>query len=49
MKPEHEKQIQSDELAGDRIFAACFACVFYSLAIFDGWLTRLCRKLKGRK
>lgn len=49
MKPEHEYEIQPSNHWLDRALANCFMACFLALAVVDGWLNCLCRKLKGRK
>lgn len=50
MKPPHnpdpEHQAQRDELAGDRIFAACFYGFWLALAVIDGLLSKFSRWIK---
>lgn len=41
-----ETQLQKNELANNKIFAACFCGVWYCLAILDGWLAKLSRWIK---
>lgn len=41
-----ELQTQRNELAGERIFAACFKAVFFGLAIAETLLGKLSRWIK---